>query len=174
LQAFEQNPVGLAWPRARSPVGATADTWRFRDQPPPTRAPGDELTVGFLRHERTKRMTSRKEKGPCPDTAARARRSFFPPSPGYPSLGCTPAEPNSVSPGDLHLTSNPSCPLKTKNYLGETGSQVAQQLTARNVPPGPKPAEPDPRLQRLRAGVGRTIMREMRPFVLIVPTRLVY
>jgi hypothetical protein len=35
-------------------------------------------------------------------TADRARRLFFPPSPGYPLLRCTPAEPNSVSPGIVH------------------------------------------------------------------------
>lgn len=172
LQAKDRGPRMA--PRARSPVGGTAETWRFRDEAPPAPVPGDKLTVGFLRHRRTKRMTALKETGPCLDPAARARRSFFPPSPGYPLWGCTPAEPHSVSPGNLHPTSHAGGPRKTDNWVIETESQVAQNLTARNVPWGPKPAEPDPRLRRLRADVERTIMQEMTTSLLTVPARLLY
>jgi len=98
---------------ARSPVGSTPDTHPFRGPSPQARAAGDELTQGFLRHRRTRRMTELQTRRPCLDIPDRAQRSFFPPSPGYPSLGCTPAEPNSVSPGNIHHTSSSEWPLKS-------------------------------------------------------------
>lgn len=98
---------------ARSPIGSISGTCPSRGQSQQARAAGDELTLGFLRHGRTKRMMEWKTKRPCLDITDRARRSFFPPSPGYPSLGCTPAEPNSVSPGNIHHTSSSECPFKS-------------------------------------------------------------
>jgi hypothetical protein len=49
---------------ARSPVGSTPETWRFRGQSQQARADGDELTAGFLRYRRTKRMMRTKKEGP--------------------------------------------------------------------------------------------------------------
>ena len=54
---------------------------------------------------RTKRMTfSPNEKWALPIKTWQGRRLFFPPPASYPSLGCTPAEPNSVSLASRHLT----------------------------------------------------------------------
>jgi len=86
-------------------LGKTPQSCRLRHQCQQLQADAGPVTRGFSRHERTKRMIAWHEKRPCPHTAYRARRLFFPPSPGYPLLGCTPAEPNSVSPGTIHLTS---------------------------------------------------------------------
>lgn len=49
---------------ARSEPEATADTCPFRGLSQQARAAGDELTSGFLRHRRTKRMTATKKEGP--------------------------------------------------------------------------------------------------------------
>ena len=49
-----------------------------------------------------KKNDTRKEK-PCPDWR-QGRRAFFPPPLSYPSLGCSPAEPNSVSPSHRRIT----------------------------------------------------------------------
>ena len=49
---------------ARSESEATPDTCPFRGQSQQARAAGDELTPGFLRHRRTKRMTATKKEGP--------------------------------------------------------------------------------------------------------------
>jgi hypothetical protein len=43
-----------------------------------------------------------REKEPEPEGSGRA--DILPPWPGYPLLGCTPAEPNSVSPGKDYST----------------------------------------------------------------------
>jgi hypothetical protein len=96
---------------ARTVVRGTFDTCRFRGPAKRQRASGHPMTVGFSRHGRTKRMMGWKmmrwkKRRPYLHAEDRAWRSFFPPSPGYPSLGCTPAEPNSVSPGNVHHTSS--------------------------------------------------------------------
>jgi hypothetical protein len=100
----------------------------------------NRIPAGFLRHKRAKRMTETKKDGPAWLPQTGPGRSFFPPSPGYPLLGCFPAEPNSVSPGNIHHTSSSRCPLKfdTSAYRvvhqkhHKTGSQVAQNLTAKS------------------------------------------
>lgn len=89
----------------RTVLRATPTTDRMRGQSHHRRATGNPATVGFSRHGRTKRMMDWKKRRPCLHVENRAWRSFSPPSPGYPSLGCTPAEPNSVSPGNVHHTS---------------------------------------------------------------------
>ena len=154
---------------ARSPLGSTPDSCRFRGQSQQGQAAGDELTVGFLRHRRAKRMMGMKKDGPVSIPQTGPGRSFFPPSPGYPSLGCTPAEPNSVSPGNIHHTSSSRCPLKIDKRAHRaghqkhqrTGNEVAQNLTARTLPTGPKPTEPDHRLRRPDRGQERTMLSKM-------------
>jgi hypothetical protein len=139
------------------------------------------LTVGFLRHGRTKRMSERMKSGPvCLRTGP--GRSFFPPSPGYPLLGCTPAEPNSVSPGKIHHTSRFRYPRTINECVYQIGhpkhektvSQVAQNPTAKNSRIGPKSTEPDHRLQRPNVGTERTIMQEMTALVLTLPAESIY
>lgn len=56
------------------------------------------VSEGFERHDRTKTksLTTLPQSGPC----SRRQADRFPPGSGYPSLGCTSAGPNSVSPDD--------------------------------------------------------------------------
>jgi hypothetical protein len=49
---------------ARSPLSSTPDTCPCRGQSQQARAAGNELTLGFLRHRRTKRRTATKKEGP--------------------------------------------------------------------------------------------------------------
>lgn len=56
----------------------------------------------------------------------RAGEPFSSPSPGYPSSGCSPAEPDSVSPDGCNIAAATSAAkLKNKNssYRKETGRQ---------------------------------------------------
>ncbi len=66
----------------------------------------DEVGRGdrrFLRHFRAKRMVggSRMRTSAPAERSARASGTFFPTWPGYPLPGCSPAEPDSVSPGNI-------------------------------------------------------------------------
>ena len=114
---------------ARTLLPATPNTDLIRDRSHRTRTIGNPVMVGFSRHGRTKRMMGWETRKPCLHGENRAWRSFSPPSPGYPSLGCTPAEPNSVSPGNMHHSSRSRC----LHRRDKTGTEVAQNATAKNV-----------------------------------------
>jgi len=69
-------------------------------------------------------------KDPSDLVAAGAGTGFHPPGPGYPSSGCVPAEPDSVSPGTWNL--NPRA-------RGDTGDEpkheVLPAIAVRHDPP---------------------------------------
>jgi hypothetical protein len=142
---------------ARSPAGSTPDTCPFRRQCQQTRAASDELTLGFLRHRRTRRMMATKRKSPVSRSQT---------GPGGHSPRPRQAIPRWVaplqSPTPFHLAAFMILQAPSVRSRGtKTGSQVAQNSTARNVHMTPKPAEPDPRLRRPSRGPRHTIMSEM-------------
>lgn len=61
------------------------------------------VTVGFFEVWGEQKEWAIQKEGPA-SLHDRATRPFFPLPPGYPLLGCTPAEPNSVSPGETMIT----------------------------------------------------------------------
>jgi len=140
-----------------SPVRSNSGSCLSRGKPQQATNASNESTMGFLRHGRTKRMMPWKAKRPCLNVIDRARRTFFPPSPGYPSLGCTPAEPNSVSPGNIHH----SLSDRRLHKQDTAGIQVAQNATAKNTRTAPKPAEPDHRLETPQQSSRCMMMRIM-------------
>lgn len=59
------------------------------------------LSEGFLRHDRTKACPPAATKNPGQSASSgQGRADMLPPRPGYPSPGCSSAEPGSVSPDD--------------------------------------------------------------------------
>lgn len=61
----------------------------------------------FERHDWTKECLETQQKRPADDQ--RGVTDILPPRPGYPSPGCSPAEPDSVSPNDSSVIPFPSC-----------------------------------------------------------------
>jgi len=72
----------------------------------------DASTVRFLRHDRTKEGPGAWENSPSgPGREGPSRRGqadVLPSRPGYPSPGCSPAEPDSVSPDDPSVVAGSS------------------------------------------------------------------
>lgn len=58
------------------------------------------MSEGFERHGRAKANSSAHEKSPAASVTHQSSADLLPPSSGYPSSGCTSAEPDSVSPDD--------------------------------------------------------------------------
>jgi hypothetical protein len=81
------------------------------------------------------------QKGPR-QTCPGPRGFILPPWPGYPLLGCSPALPNSVSPGNFH---------DTQKRSGTYG-------------PGPKPAK---RAHRVQGGIERPTIGKIRSSTLL-------
>jgi len=153
---------------AHSEPEATPDTCPFRGQSQQARAADGELTPGFLRHRRTKRMRVTKK---ALSRYHRQGLAVILPALAWLSLvGLHPCR------AQLRFTRQHSLYFKlpVSSQERQTGSQVAQNLTARNVEMRPKPTEPDHRLQRPHVGTGRTIMQEMTALVLTRSTASLY
>jgi len=149
---------------AHSEPEATPDTCPFRGQSQQARAADGELTPGFLRHRRTKRMRVTKK---ALSRYHRQGLAVILPALAWLSLvGLHPCR------AQLRFArQHPSYfKLQVSAQDRETGSQVAQNLTARNVQMSPKPTEPDHRLPRPHVGLGRTIMQEVTAAKLIPET----
>jgi hypothetical protein len=138
---------------ARSFVRATSDTYRFRAPSQQARTVTDQVTMGFLRHWRTKRIMKLGKKK-APSRYRRQGPAVILPALTWLSLvGLHPcrAQFRFARQHSLYFTLRGSVPQR------QTGRQVAQNLTAKTLQLVPKPAEPDHRLRRQNGGSGRTI-----------------
>src|SRR5487761_1197118 len=66
-------------------------------------------------------------KYPGPRQRARAKRVIYPPGPGYPLPSCSPAEPDSVSPGADHFTTSDGRSNRRAIYLPGDACQDASR-----------------------------------------------
>jgi hypothetical protein len=153
---------------AHSQPEATPDARPFPSQSQQARPAGARLPPGFSRHRRTKRMRATKK---ALSRYSRQGLAVILPALAWLSLvGLHPCR------AQLRFTKQHSLYFKLPEPSQErtTGSQVAQNLTARNVHMGPKPTEPDHRLQRPNVSIGRTIMQEVTALVLTRSTASIY
>ena len=97
--------------------------------------------AGFRRNCRAKEWGFAQQKGPW-HTRPGPRGFILPPWPGYPLLGCSPALPNSVLPGNFH---------DTQKQSGTHG-------------PNPKPAK---RAHRVQGGTERPTIGKIRSITLL-------
>jgi hypothetical protein len=142
---------------ARSFVRATSDTYRFRAPSQQARTVTDQVTMGFLRHWRTKRIMKLGKKK-APSRYRRQGPAVILPALAWLSLvGLHPCR------AQLRFARQHPLYLKLRESVQhrKMGRQVAQNLTARNVHIEPKPAEPDHRLWRPTRGPKCTMTPQM-------------
>ena len=142
---------------ARSPIGATCDVSRSGGQRPKTRIARDELTVGFLRHGRTKRMTEPETNKALSRYRRQGQAVILPALTWLSLVGLHPCR------AQLRFARQHPLYFKLRESVQhrKMGRQVAQNLTARNVHIEPKPAEPDHRLWRPNRGPKCTMTPQM-------------